>query len=111
MQNTQIFDTIKRKEQGISNVAVFSLVKERRNPANKSSNKSSNRAPHTSSCLNVLPFPSDFPFLRDFSFSHSVYKKSALQACRNKGFFGKELKSLQMPILDLMKMAESSIEG
>ena len=49
MQNTKNFDTIKRKEQGISNVAVFSLVKERRNPANKSSN----RAPHTSSYLNV----------------------------------------------------------
>ena len=38
MQNTQNFDTIKRKEQGISNVAIFSLVKERRYPANKSSN-------------------------------------------------------------------------
>ena len=49
MQNSQNFDTIKRKEQGISNVADFSLVKERRNPANKSSN----RAHHTSSCPNV----------------------------------------------------------
>ena len=58
-----------------------------------------------------LPFPGDFPFPRDFSFSHSVFKKSAFQACRNKGLFGKELKSLQTTILDLMKMAESSIEG
>ena len=59
----------------------------------------------------------------NFSFSRSVFKRPVLQTCKNQGLFGKGLtlsqmtnfrlfqtQSLQTTILNLMKIAESSLK-
>ena len=47
--------------------------------------------------------------MRNFSFSHSVFKRLALQTRKNQGFFGKGLNTCQVNALPSLKISDRSI--